>query len=168
MALPKRIFLIGMPASGKTTTGKRLANLLQYPFYDLDEIIEGQENRKISDIINTDGEEHFRMVEHYALTNVIMRHEKMVLATGGGTPCYHDNLEVIKKAGITVFVDTPLDKIIHRLLQNPGRPLVKSTQKEKLQAEIEALYEKRLPFYKEAHETVQRSTPEAILKILKS
>ena len=167
MAIAKKIALVGMPGSGKSVLGKRLASLLGYPFLDLDEVIESQEGVKIKDIFRRQGEDQFRTVEHYALMSTLEKHPKFVLATGGGTPCFHDNMDIINGTCSSVFLDTPIEKIIRRLSQSQDRPLVQSTDPEGLSKEMEQLFQVRKPFYLMAHHTTSSPTPEAVMALLR-
>ena len=168
MPLPQQIILVGMPGSGKSTLGRRLAALLSCPFVDLDEVIEKQENTPIKDIFRHSGEDQFRMIEHYALANTLGKYPRMVLATGGGTPCFHDNMDVINASGTSVFLDTPMDKIVSRIHANKNRPLIVSDNIDELREEMSQVYTKRLPFYQMAHHSTHQQTPESILALVKS
>lgn len=168
MALPPKIFLVGLPASGKSTLGRRLASLLGYPFIDLDEAIEKSENMKIGDIFSKKGEDHFRMVEHYTLKDVIARHPKFIMATGGGTPCNYENMGLINKAGKSVFIDTTLEKIANRLATSTHRPMFNTTDKEQILLKLQDLQKERLKYYREAHFTTSGNSPEAILELVKN
>ncbi|MEM8893629.1 MAG: shikimate kinase [Bacteroidota bacterium] len=168
MALPQIITLVGMPGSGKSTLGKRLASLLGCPFVDLDEVIENQEGRLIKDIFRHSGEDQFRMIEHFALAATLGKYQRMVLATGGGTPCFHDNMDVINGRGVSVFLNTPLDKVVSRIHASKDRPLIVSDNIDELKAEMEEVYAQRLPFYQEATYTAQQQTPEAVMALIKN
>jgi shikimate kinase len=143
-----RIFLTGMPGSGKSTCGKLLAEQINYPFLDLDEIIEYREGKTISSIFEQDGEDYFREVESAVLKFTVEDNEKMVLSTGGGTPCFLDNTAFMKKHGKVVFLDIPLEILIERLKEEEHRPLLK-TEKE-LKDTLVDLYNKRIAVYQEA------------------
>ena len=99
-----RIFLIGYMGSGKTTLGRKLAYILQYQFIDLDDYIEKQEGRKISHIFEEDGEDYFRKLERVYLHRVIDK-EDLVISTGGGTPCFFDNMNQMNEYGKTIYIN---------------------------------------------------------------
>src|SRR5690606_29231119 len=121
-----RIFLIGMPGSGKTTLGRQLAQALDMPFLDLDEVIEDNEQTKVGSIFNTHGEDYFRNQEKILLRTTAMEHHALVMATGGGTPCFFDNLSFMKEHGKVVFIDVPVREITSRLRKDgiAKRPLL--------------------------------------------
>lgn len=121
------IFLIGLPASGKTTFGRQLANDLSIPFTDLDAEIEKTENRSIPEIFKQSGESYFRKVEQKVLTSFLNFQEDMVIATGGGTPCFFDNMEQMNANGTTIYLDVPLSEIEDRLATDQSRPVMKQT-----------------------------------------
>lgn len=142
-----KIFLIGLPASGKTTWGKRIAQELNLPFIDLDEEIVRTANQSIAAIFEQDGEATFREVESKALQSVISTNDKFVLATGGGTPCFANNLELMNSEGVTVFLNISLPIIEERLKGNSTRPLMKKHK-------LVDLHNERKHWYKQAAHTV--------------
>ena len=119
-----RIFLIGYMGSGKTTLGRKLAYILQYQFIDLDEYIEKQEGRKINHIFEEDGEDYFRKLERVYLHRVIDK-EDLVISTGGGTPCFFDNMNQMNEYGKTIYINIHPKALLPRLLSSPStRPLL--------------------------------------------
>ena len=148
----KNIYLIGMPSSGKSTLGKQLASSLGYSFKDMDKLIETREQKTISEIFNTKGEEYFREIEKKVL-NSFQKDEKMVIATGGGTPCFFDNMEFIKENGVSIFLNVDVEDIAKRIYKAKGnnRPLLdKNNSEEVIKNEIKNTYENRLSIYKKA------------------
>lgn len=151
-----RVFLIGLPGAGKTTLGKELALQLNVPFVDLDTAIETGERQSVTGIFNEKGEAAFRDLERYYLNLQLAAGLDFVMATGGGTPCFHDNLNQMNAAGITVFLDVPAREIIRRmeLSQTDSRPLLADVRRDELKDRIEFLRTQRLPFYRQAYVTV--------------
>lgn len=143
-----RIFLTGMPGSGKSTCGKLLAEQINYPFLDLDEMIEDREGETISLIFAQEGEPYFRQIESDVLKSTVQDNEKLILSTGGGTPCFLDNTAFMKKHGKVVFLNIPLEILIERLKHEEHRPLLK-TEKE-LKDTLVDLYNKRIAVYRKA------------------
>src|SRR5436853_6290275 len=101
MQLMSKVFLIGFMGSGKTFLGKQLAQLLNYEFIDLDEWIEQREKKSIAEIFSEDGEEYFRKKESQQL-KLLAEKNNAVIATGGGTPCFHDNMKWMNDHGFTI------------------------------------------------------------------
>jgi shikimate kinase len=141
------IFLVGMPASGKTTFGRPYAAAKGLCFVDLDAEIVHQQDATISQIFEAVGEEGFRQIERDTLKNLDFS-EAMLLATGGGTPCFYDNMAFMRTKGCVLWIDTPLYSIKKRLSQDTARPLF---QNENIDEIVEKLYRERKPFYEKAH-----------------
>lgn len=146
----KNIFLIGMPSSGKSTLGRRLANELHYRFVDTDRIIMREENRTIAEIFAQSGEPYFREVESRAL-HTIRPGDALVVATGGGMPCFHNNMAYIKTAGISIFLDLSPETLAERMVAHAtyDRPMFNHYDPE-LVEKLRHRYELRLPFYTQA------------------
>ena len=146
-----------MPGSGKTTLGKKLADYLDYPFLDLDQLIESRERISVAEIFAQKGEDHFRLCEHNALKSYISddRLEKPgVLSLGGGTPCFHNNSELIRKHGISIFLNTPLSLIAERMElagEISKRPLMAKAKSIGIREELGNKYTQRLPFFEKSH-----------------
>lgn len=150
-----RIFLLGYMGSGKTTLGKGLAEELQLAFTDLDEAIEKKFGRDIPAIFATDGEQHFREMEHQVLEEV-MEQENIVVATGGGTPCFFDNMDQMNRAGITIYLKLSADTLTERLEANPmGRPMLEGKTGHELHHLIAEKLQEREPYYLQAHYKVK-------------
>lgn len=136
--------------SGKSTLGKRLASLMALPFIDLDSEIEKREGREVSEIFRTEGEEYFRKAESEALRS-LNSEAGAVVATGGGAPCYGDNLEYMNRTGLTVFLRMSPAALASRLASSKEpRPLIAGLSGEKLLHYIEEKLIEREPYYSRA------------------
>lgn len=145
-----RIYLIGYMACGKTTLGKELAKKLSLSFLDLDKYLEKKYFKTIPQIFEEEGESGFRLKEQACLQEV-SEFEDVVIATGGGAPCFFDNVEVMNRTGICIFLDVEAEELANRLMQSKTeRPLVKGKSPEELVGFIEGMLEKRRPFYEQA------------------
>lgn len=145
-----RIFLVGYMGVGKTTLGKELAAELGFEFVDLDHYIQNRYQKTIAEIFAEMGESKFREIECNLLKEVA-EFEKTVISTGGGTPCFFDNLEVMKQAGIVVYLKTAPSVLVKRLYAGrEKRPLIKDKTETELLHFIEENVAKRDPFYSQA------------------
>ncbi len=153
------IYLIGLPGSGKTTLGRQLAQQANLSFVDLDAAIERDQQKTIASIFEKLGEEHFRNVEARMLREVAQQADPLVVATGGGAPCFGDNLAMMQATGTTVFLDVPALEIAKRMDQGHthARPLLATIDQYSLKDHIEFLRSQRLPFYRQAHHTLKGS-----------
>jgi shikimate kinase len=147
-----KIFLIGMPGSGKTTTGKLLAEKLKLTFIDLDMEIEKLEGQKINQIFEKRKENYFREVESTTLKKICSSSESFVMSTGGGAPCFHDNMRLMNNSGTTIFLDVSAKEIANRLEKTnlTERPMFAKLSLEQLKDKIEFLRSQRITFYKQA------------------
>ena len=146
----KKIFLIGFMGCGKSKLGKAVANKLELPFLDLDDLVEAKNQMSIPELFATFGEQGFREREKQTLQKAAIANDA-IIATGGGAPCFFDNMEWMNKNGITVFIDTPVKVLADRLINaRVERPLLKGKSYEELIAFIEAKLEERRPFYNQA------------------
>lgn len=146
----KPIFIVGYMACGKTTFARALARQLNISFYDLDFCIEQRFHTTIPEIFRDKGEACFRNLEAEMLRE-IGEFENVVIACGGGTPCYHDNMDYMVRRGVTVWLQASLQCTVRRVNQRPGkRPLLKDLQNEELIKKINSDLEIRTPFYSPA------------------
>jgi shikimate kinase len=145
-----RIFVVGFMGSGKSTLIKEIGLKLNLKQLDLDNLIEKRANLNINDIFALKGEKFFRKLEGVCLRE-LHESDNFILASGGGTPCYYDNMLVMNNLGLTVWLNTPKEVINKRLLEEPQlRPLVKNLSPEKLQIFIDEKLEERTQFYAQA------------------
>jgi shikimate kinase len=122
-----KIVLIGYMGSGKTTIGKQLSTSLNYKFIDLDQAIENEEQQPVSEIFSKKGEIYFRKKEKKVLETIITNDSNIVLATGGGTPCFGDTMEFIKSSEntITIYLKSSNQELTERLFnERLNRPLI--------------------------------------------
>lgn len=148
-----RILLIGFMAAGKTTLGKALARDLGLQFVDLDHYIEGRYHCSVSQLFAERGEEAFREIERNMLHEVA-EFEDVVISTGGGTPCFFDNIDYMNRQGTTVFLEASVDVIFTRLtIARTQRPLVAGKSPDELRTYIRQMLDLRLPYYTQAAHT---------------
>ena len=144
------IFLIGYMGAGKTTIGKQIAKRLDRSFIDMDLFIENRYHKAVSDIFAEKGEAFFRKIEQVILQE-IAQFENTVISTGGGTPCFFDNMELMNRTGITVYLQVPASELAKRLIVcKQERPLIKNKSMEELQQFIAGSLEKRETWYNRA------------------
>lgn len=145
-----RIFLIGYMGAGKTTLGRALAKELDIQFIDLDSYIEKRLCKSVSQIFAENGEEGFRDIERRMLHEV-GDFENVVISTGGGTPCFFDNIEYMNRQGATVFLDVPVERLFIRLkIARKKRPLIMEKNDDELRDFITEQLAKRMPYYSKA------------------
>jgi shikimate kinase len=155
MNSPSKIFLIGLPGSGKTTLAKQVAEQTGLTFFDLDKEIEKKSGEKVEEIFAEKGEPYFRELERRTLLQLCELPAGFVLATGGGAPCFSDNLQFMKKSGLVIFLDVPAKEISNRISrQSLNRPLLKNETADSLKDRIEFLRSQRISFYRQAHHTL--------------
>ena len=151
------IFLIGFMGCGKTYWGKRISEKTGIPFLDLDQEIEVKANDSVSNLFEQLGEAEFRILEKSAL-HACEGMGTAIIATGGGAPCYFDNMEWMNAKGRSIYLETPVGILAQRLRQEQHlRPLLKGVQANLLERRIAALIEHRAPFYLRAHEVLHQS-----------
>ena len=164
------IVLTGFMASGKTTIGRRLAELSDYEFIDTDEMIVAREGRSINDIFAQDGEEYFRRVEHEIIREAAKMDNK-IISTGGGVVLNPENIEDLRKTGVVFNLDPDFSVISERVARAAAtRPLMKNQSIE----DIKKRFDDRKPFYDNCDYKIHitaKSTPDdsanSILNIIK-
>ncbi len=145
-----RVYLIGYMGCGKSTMGRNLSKMLDISFIDLDKYIESKYFKTIPQIFEEEGEASFREKERACLHEV-SGFENVIVATGGGAPCFFDNMEHMNQAGFCVFLDVEMRELADRLIKSKTeRPLIKGKSPDELVNFIEGMMEKRRPFYEKA------------------
>lgn len=165
-----RIFLIGFMGCGKTTIGRTLASALKLTFIDLDTFLEERYFRTIPQIFAEEGEDGFRLKERKVLEEV-SAFDDVIVATGGGAPCFFDNMELMNNSGFCVFLDVDIDSLVSRLIHaRTERPLIKGKSPKELREYIEGMMEKRRPFYEKARYILKGAEifPDQLIRLVKS
>jgi len=146
-----KIFLIGFMGTGKTHWGRQLSQKLNIPFFDLDEKITELAKKSINEIFSDEGEEYFRLFERDTVHMITEDHETFVMACGGGTPCYFNNIDYMNREGTTIWISTPIDTIFGRLVKERTlRPLLKNLSDDQIKSYIIKKFSDRKIFYEQA------------------
>ena len=146
-----RIYLLGFMGSGKTTIGQQLARRLGYAFEDLDDLIERKYKTSIPLIFEKYDEQAFRNLETEVL-HLTAGFENAVVATGGGTPCYFNNMEWMNKNGLTIYLKMHAGSLTRRIINaKKVRPLIRSKSPEEVLHFVELKLGERESFYEQAH-----------------
>ncbi|PHR46196.1 MAG: shikimate kinase [Fluviicola sp.] len=155
--MTKTIFLIGFMGVGKSSLGKKLANKLKVPFLDTDDLLEQKFDVSIAEYFSKYGESAFRNAEKQLLQEYDFG--KAVVATGGGLPCFYENMKIMNDKGITIFLNRPAKELKQRLIHaKKQRPLIKELSDSELLLFIEEKLNERLPFYLKSQITLNRDS----------
>ena len=153
---------------GKSTLGRLLASTLNLSFIDLDTFLEEKYFRRIPQIFAEEGESGFRKKEQNVLHEVSAFND-VIVATGGGAPCFFDNMEVMNNTGSCIFLDVDTASLVNRLIHaKTERPIIKGKLPEDLHHFIEEMMLKRRPFYEKAQYIIKGNEikPEQVLELL--
>ena len=150
-----QLVLLGYMGSGKSSIAKKLAKAMNLEFIDLDHYIEQKEEASITQIFKEKGEIYFRTTEHQQLKEILATRNNIVLAVGGGTPCYAGNMALINSYATSIYLKCSI-KVLKRRLENAKRqrPLIADIEEEKLSEFIAKHLFERAPFYEQASITV--------------
>jgi shikimate kinase len=140
----RKIYLVGFMGSGKSAIGRRLSFYLKMPYYDMDHEIVRQQGMTIPEIFEKYGEQRFREIETEFLQN--FRDEACIISTGGGVAMNEENRKIMRRTGLVFFLDARFEDIYVRIRHDKNRPIVQRTTEQ----ELEALYNSRRKFYREA------------------
>ncbi len=163
------IFIIGYMGSGKSTFGKKLAGKLGYEFVDMDAFFVKENQATILEFFTKEGEDVFRKKEQEVLQQLLTK-ENTVIATGGGTPLFFDNMALMNRMGITIYLKLHPESLFHRLKKSKTeRPLLRDLQDKELLEKINVDLAEREPFYQQAKYTCKGETPDMdeVLRYLK-
>jgi shikimate kinase len=142
-----KIFLLGYMGSGKTTVGRKLAGHMGYSFLDMDTEIEKQQGMTINQVFEKQGEAFFRSLEHELLLK-IFNMDNLVISTGGGVPCFGNNLELINKNGVSVYLRLTPEILTSRLrFSRKTRPLINELPEDELLNFVHQQLEQRESWY---------------------
>ncbi len=139
-------------ASGKSTYGQQLASELNLPFVDTDVLIEEKIGMSVSDFFDLWGEKYFRRMERDVLYGLLSKQESFVCATGGGSVCQPDIMDWLNRAGETIWLNTPWDKIVERLENDTTRPLASHKNWD----ELKLLYQSRCAYYQKSEKVIHQ------------
>lgn len=147
----KPIFLIGYMGAGKSTIGRKLADELGWSFIDTDIFIEARFRQRVCDMFASVGEEVFRRREHIVIEE-LSGMEDCIIATGGGLPCYHGNMQLMNEAGTTIYLSASNQALANRLeLCKRTRPSVRDKSGDELLEHVCQAMQQREPIYRQAH-----------------
>lgn len=151
-----RIFLIGFMGSGKTFWGQRLSEHYGILHIDLDEYIATREGKSISDLFAESGETIFRQLEKKYLSELIATKNHLLLSTGGGTPCFFNNMDLMNASGPTIYLRCTPELLFTRLRHEQSvRPLLADTRVEDLKRRISSLLQEREPHYQKSQHILE-------------
>jgi len=164
----EKIFLIGLMGSGKSYWAKKISKWIKSAGYDLDALIEMNEEKTIAEIFSEDGEDYFRKAET-KLLKWFKEKKKYVLATGGGAPCFNENMQWMKKEGIVIWLDESLDVLVQRLIkEKEHRPLISKLNEQQIASFLQEQLTNRFSFYQQANYrlTANQITESELKKII--
>lgn len=151
-----KVYLVGFMGAGKTYWGRQLSEKLKLPFFDLDEQIESNEGKTINQLFSEKGEEYFRLLEKDTLHIITESHESFIMATGGGTPCYFNNIDYMNNTGITVWINTSVEILYERLAkEKTNRPLLKDLDESQIRGYVLKKFSDRKIYYEQAEIIVE-------------
>lgn len=158
-----KLYLVGLPASGKTTTAQWLAKKLGWTFMDLDQMIESQMGMTVAGIFETQGEDFFREIEAKCLRET-SHLDHIVVGCGGGTAAYHGNMDWMKIHGLTLFLNTSLDVLVARIGADMAqRPMFSGKNESEILNKLSQIAENRSIYYSSAKIVWNRSEPNDLL-----
>ncbi len=162
------VFLIGYMACGKSTIGRKLRERLRMPLFDTDKEIVAQEGLSIAEIFDNHGEEHFRALESQKLLELVANNTDAIVSCGGGTPTWRDNMEVMNRVGVTIYLNRSAENICSRISKfgREKRPKLRGLNDEELLAFMTSGIAERDKYYRQARLVVDcdRANDEMIVE----
>jgi len=155
-----------MPASGKSRLGKYISSMTDLCFIDLDLEIEKKLDSNVKDIFEIKGEKFFRKFETKTLKEIIESESNFILATGGGTPCFNENMSIINNSGVSIFIDVKREILHERISRNDKRPLLSGAVS--LKKKLSDLYKERIEYYQKSKYHVSKDVRDRVLSIINS
>lgn len=167
----KKIILLGYMGCGKSTIAKELSKKIEIPFIDLDEFIEKKVKMTIKTIFADKGEIHFRKLEHECFVELLNYKEPIIIGLGGGTPCYANNHELLKREDVeSIYLKASIDTLVDRLsLNKSNRPLIANKTDEEMKEFIATHLFERSYYYNQAQHSIvvdQRTIAQTVEDIL--
>ena len=165
-----RVFLIGFMGSGKSHWGRLLSKEISLPYFDLDQLIEEAAGMPVSAIFDQKGEEFFRNLERETLEKTIAENDHLILSCGGGTPCFFNNIDLMKSKGKVVWLNTSLPVLVERLKkEKQKRPLISEVSDDELTQFIHKKMNDRRIYYEQADQMIKEEEAqlETILEAIK-
>ncbi len=163
-----KVFIVGYMYSGKTTVGKKLASRLKYKFIDTDMAFMEKFKISVVDFFSKYDENLFRKLEHELLKEILIT-KNVIISTGGGTPCFYDNMSLIKNHGISMYLKMSLESILYRMKESKKkRPVLQKLEKGKLKNFIKNQLSEREKYYNQADYVVKGENADIkmILKLI--
>jgi shikimate kinase len=159
----RNIILVGPMGAGKSSVGKRLAQVLNLPFVDSDHEIEARLKVSISTIFDVEGESGFRLRESQVIADLLDHGARKVLATGGGAVIREDNRAVLKAHGTVIYLSSPVKQLVERTRHDTSRPLLQNVDSEQV---LNKLMKEREPFYREVADIVLQTERKSITRVV--
>ena len=151
----RKIFLIGFMGAGKSYIGRALRKKLGWKLFDLDQEIQNKSGQTINEIFQDLGENAFRNLERECLQELIKLNKDLIISTGGGAPCFFDNMKIMKDNGLTIYISKTVENLLFNLSKGVDkRPLIRGKSSKEIEDYIESKLKERNKYYRQAQFTV--------------